>query len=68
VDGAVDWLQEPPEDGGGGVAEDGSLAAGEDRGHEAAVEREPAMSHGVDALVNTHQLPFANPNRDRFRP
>jgi hypothetical protein len=34
------------------VAQDRSIAAGEDGGHEAAVEAQAAMADGVDALVD----------------
>ena len=56
MDGAVDWLQEPPEDDGGGVAQNRILAAGENRGHETAVEGEAAVSHRVDAAVDAMEL------------
>jgi hypothetical protein len=52
VDGALDRFAELPEDGGGGVAEDGAVAAGEDGGHEAAGEAQAPVSHGVDAVVD----------------
>jgi hypothetical protein len=52
VDGAVEWLQEPPEDGGGAVAEDRALTAGENGRHETAVEVQAAVADGVDTLVD----------------
>ena len=67
VDRAVDRLQELPEDGGGYVAQDGSIAAGEHGCHEAFTEAERRVSHRVDPLVGTVKLAFANTNRDRFR-
>jgi len=66
VNEAVDWAQELPEDGGGGVAQDRAGAAGEDRGHEVRVEAQASVPHGVDALADAIQLPFANANRDRL--
>jgi hypothetical protein len=39
VDGAVKWFEEIPDDCSGAVAQDRTLAAGEDGGHEAPVER-----------------------------
>jgi hypothetical protein len=56
VDGAVDGFEEVPEHDGGGVAEDRVLAAGEECGHEAAVEGEAAVPHGVDAAVDAVEL------------
>jgi hypothetical protein len=52
VDGAIDWIEELPEDGGGAVAEDGALATSEDGGHEAPVEAQAPVADGVDALVD----------------
>jgi hypothetical protein len=66
VDRAVDGFEELPEGGGGGVAEDGFGAAGEDGSHETRVEVRGAVPHGVDALVDAIQLTFANADRDRF--
>jgi hypothetical protein len=68
VDGSVDGFEELPEDGGGGVAEDSALAAGENGGHEAGVEVRGAMTYGVDAVVDAVELPFARANRDPFGP
>jgi hypothetical protein len=53
VDWTVDWAQELPEDRGGGVAENGAGAAGEDGGHEVGVEVRGAVAYGVDALVDS---------------
>ena len=61
VDGAVDGFEEVPEDDGGGVAEDRVLAAGEDGGHETAVEAQALVSHGVDASVYAVELAALHP-------
>jgi len=68
VDGTVDWFQELPEDRGGDVAQDGAWAAGEHRRHEEFAEASRWVSEGVDALVDTVKLAFADADRDRFRP
>jgi hypothetical protein len=52
VDGTFDWVEELPENRGGGVAEDRSVATCENCGHEASVKAQTAVSHGVDALVD----------------
>jgi hypothetical protein len=52
VDEALDWFEELPEDGGGDVAQGGSVAAGEHSSHEAAVEAESGVADGVDAAVD----------------
>jgi hypothetical protein len=57
VDGTVERFQEPPEDRGGAVAQHCSLAAGEDRGHEAPVEARGAVAYRVDAVVDAVQPP-----------
>lgn len=56
VDGAVDWFEELPEDGGGGVAQNGAGAAGEDCGHEVGVEVRGAVAYGVDTLVKAVEM------------
>jgi hypothetical protein len=74
--GPFDGLQKLPEDRGGHMAQDGTVAAGEDRAHEAAVEAQAAVPHRVDAVVNTMELPalqaprnrvLTNPNRMQLR-
>jgi hypothetical protein len=57
MDGAVDWIEEPPKDGRGAVAEDSSLTAGEDGRHETPMKTEASVSYGVDALVDAVELP-----------
>jgi hypothetical protein len=49
---SLDGTQELPEDCCGDVAQDGALAAGEHRCHEAPVEAQAAMADGVDAMVD----------------
>jgi hypothetical protein len=56
VHGAVDRLQELPENGGGYVAQDGIGAAGENSSHEAPVEAQTAVADGVDAAVDSVEL------------
>jgi hypothetical protein len=56
VDGVLERIEELPEDRGGAVAEDQVLAAGDDGGHEAAVEAQTSVSHGVDASVNAVEV------------
>jgi len=56
VDWAFEGFEELPKHCGGAVAEDGALAAGENGGHEAAVEAQAAVADGVDALVDAVQL------------
>jgi hypothetical protein len=57
MDRSVDGLQQVPENRSGPVAEDRALAAGENGAHEAAVEAQAAVSHGVDAAVNAVEMP-----------
>ncbi len=56
MDGAVDGLQELPEDRGGDVAEDGAGTAGENGSHEASVEAQAAVADGVDAVVDAVEM------------
>jgi len=56
VDRTVEGAEESPEHGCGSVAEDGSLAAGENRRHEAAVQAQAAMPDRVDAAMDAVQL------------
>ena len=65
VDRAGDGLEELPEHRGGGVAEDGAGATGEDGGHEAAVEAETSVTHGVNAVVDAMEPTMLDPPRDR---
>jgi hypothetical protein len=60
VDRAVEGAEELPEDGGGAVAHDRAVAAGEDGGHEAAVEAQAAVADGVDAPVDAVKLSSLN--------
>jgi hypothetical protein len=68
VDRAVDGLQELPEDRGGDVAEDRTVAAGENRGHEAGTMARCAVSHHVDAVVNSVKKAALHPPRDPVLP
>jgi hypothetical protein len=52
VDGSFEWIEQLPKNRGGAVAENGSVATGEHRGHEAPVEAQASVSYGVDALVD----------------
>jgi hypothetical protein len=65
VDWAFEGVEELPENSCGGVAQDGALAAGENRGHEAGVEVRSAVSHGVDAVVDAVEVAIANRLGDR---
>jgi hypothetical protein len=65
VDRAVDGFEELPEDRGGGVAQDRTVTAGEDRRHEAGSMAGSAVSHRVDATVNSMELATLNPSRHR---
>jgi len=49
------------------VAQNCSLAAGEDSSHETFVMALWWVPHRVDPLMNSVQMPFANPDRDCFR-
>lgn len=51
VDGAVEWLQETPENRGGAVAENRAITAGENSSHEAPVEAEAPVAHRIDTLM-----------------
>jgi|GEM_PF-5782661 len=55
----VDWAQELPKDGGGGVAENCAVAASEYRSHKAPMETQASVTYGVDALVDAVEVAFA---------
>jgi hypothetical protein len=63
VDRAVEWSQEAPEDGSGPVAQNRAHPAGEDGGHEAAVQAETAVADGVNTSVDA--MKTANPQSPR---
>jgi hypothetical protein len=65
VDWSFDWVEEVPEDRGGGVAQDGALAAGEHGGHEAGTEVRSAVADGVDAMVDAVEVTVAEAFGDR---
>jgi len=56
VDGTVDWIEELPKNRGRGVTENRAIATSENRGHEAGLEIRGAVSHGVDALVDSVEM------------
>jgi hypothetical protein len=68
MDGTIERAQKPPEDGGGAVAQYGALAAGENGGHETAVEAKAAVAHRVNALVDAVESTRGSPFRDRRTP
>jgi hypothetical protein len=65
VDWSFKWVEELPEDRGGGVAQDRLGTASENCGHEASVEVRCAVSHGVDALVDAVEVALAKALGDR---
>jgi hypothetical protein len=67
MDGSVDGFQQLPKRGGGVVAQDRSVTAGEDGRHPACVPTWSAVAYRVDAAVEAMQLPSTHLSRDRFR-
>ena len=65
VHGAVDGLEELPEDRGGDMAQGCSLTAGEQSSHEAPVEAEAAVADGVDPAVDAVEMAARNPIPNR---
>lgn len=61
VDGAVDGFEELPKHCSGGVAQNSAGTTSENRGHEASVKVWGAVSHGVNAVVNTVELSLCGP-------
>jgi hypothetical protein len=56
VDGAFDGIEELPKHRGGDVAEDGAFAISENGGHEAPMEAQASVAHGVDAVMDAVEL------------
>jgi hypothetical protein len=65
VDRAFDGFEELPKDRGGGVAEDSTLAAGKNGGHEAPVQAQAPVAHGVDTSVDAVEAAFPKGSGDR---
>jgi hypothetical protein len=65
VDRVIEWAQELPKNRSGGVTQNRTVAAGEDRGHEAPVEAQATVADGVDALVDSVEMTIARRLGDR---
>lgn len=56
MDRSFDGFEELPKNRSGGVTQNRPFTAGENRGHEAPVEAQAAVTHCVDASVDSVEL------------